>query len=107
MPPHARSPAPCSRCSALPAAGVGDEVTTGSQVKAVASDMQVIVEAPADKMAQIEAFITELDDPQGREIVIKTIKLPGADVTQIAGKLSNAFRAKPNVVARLRSRLAG
>jgi len=72
----------------------------GAQVKVVAAGTQVIVEAPAEKMAEIEAFITQLDDPKGNEIIIKTIKLEGRDVTQIANKLSNAFRAKPNVVAR-------
>lgn len=72
----------------------------GSQVKVVAAGPQVIVEAPADKLAEIEAFVTQLDDPKGNEIIIKTLKLPGADVAQIASKLSNAFRTKPNLVAR-------
>ena len=75
-------------------------IAVGTQVKAIATGPQVIIEAPADKMPEIEAFIQQLDDPKGNEIVIKTIKLPGADVTQIASKLSGAFRAKPNVVAR-------
>ena len=72
----------------------------GQQIKAVMSGSQVVVEAPRDKMGEIEAFIAQLDDPKGNEIVIKTVKLPGADVAQIASKLSNAFREKSNVVAR-------
>ena len=73
---------------------------TGSQVKAVVSGAQVIVDAPADQMGEIAAFIEQLDDPKGNEIIIKTIKLPGSDVSQIATKLNNAFRAKPNSTAR-------
>ncbi len=72
----------------------------GTQVKAIVSGPQVIVEAPKDKLPEIEAFIQQLDDPKGSEIVIKTIKLEGADVGQIASKLNNAFRARRNVVAR-------
>lgn len=71
----------------------------GGQVRAVASNARVIVEAPREKLAQIEAFIAELDDPQGNEIVIKTIKLPGADVTAIARRLQTAFREKRNMSA--------
>ncbi|MCK4341095.1 MAG: hypothetical protein KAY37_05150, partial [Phycisphaerae bacterium] len=71
----------------------------GTRVTAVASGSQLIVKAPKEKMAEIEAFINQLDDPKGNEIVIKTIKLAGADVAQIARKLSSAFRQKKNVVA--------
>jgi type II secretion system protein D len=82
--------------------GVGRRRGTpvGQQIKVVAADAQVIVEAPADKMQEIDAFIQQLDDPQGKEIVIETIKLAGSDVGTIASKLNNAFRARPNVTAR-------
>jgi type II secretion system protein D len=66
----------------------------GSRVTASQSGKQLIVEAPAEKFAEIESFIQQLDDPKGGEIVIKTIKLQGTDVAMIASKLSNAFREK-------------
>ncbi len=71
----------------------------GSQVKVVTSGPQVVVEAPKDKMPKITATIEQLDDPKGNEIVIKTITLPGADVNQIARKLSTSFRQRRNVTA--------
>ncbi len=73
--------------------------SVGQQIKAVASGPQVIVEAPADKLKEIDSFIAQLDDPKGQEIVIKTITLPGADVGQIARKLQTSFRQKKNVTA--------
>lgn len=79
------------------ATGRGPRGPGGStgQVKAFASGTQVVVEAPKAKMADIEKFIAQLDDPQGHEIEIKTFKLPGADVNQIATSLSNAFKNRP------------
>jgi type II secretory pathway component GspD/PulD (secretin) len=72
----------------------------GGQVTAVASNARVIVEAPREKLAEIGAFIAELDDPDGTgEIVIRTIKAPGADVTSIARRLQTAFREKRNMTA--------
>ncbi|MGD8453043.1 MAG: secretin N-terminal domain-containing protein [Phycisphaerae bacterium] len=72
----------------------------GPQIKAVASGPQVVIEAPKDVMPEISAFIAQLDDPKGSEIIIRTVKLEGADVAQIASKLGNAFRSRNNVVAR-------
>ncbi len=74
-------------------------VPTGSAVSALAVGAQVIVEAPEDKLPEIRTFFNQLDDPKGQEIVIKTVKIQGADVVQIARKLSTAFRQKRNSTA--------
>lgn len=66
----------------------------GSRVTASQSGKQLIVEAPAEKFPEIEAFITQLDDPKGGEIIIKTIKLQGTDVATVATKLNSAFSQK-------------
>lgn len=60
-------------------------------VKVSVAGAQVVVEASADKLAEIEALFRQLDDPGDREIVIKTVTLPKLDVQQVANKLSNAF----------------
>ncbi|MGE0481020.1 MAG: secretin N-terminal domain-containing protein [Phycisphaerae bacterium] len=60
-------------------------------VKVSVAGAQVVVEASADKLAEIEALFAQLDDPGDREIVIKTVTLPKLDVQQVANKLSNAF----------------
>lgn len=65
-----------------------------AQVKAVTAGRQIVIDASQDKFAEIEQVIRELDDPQGREIVIKTVRMPGADVQGHAGRLTSAFREK-------------
>ncbi|HUU94126.1 MAG TPA: secretin N-terminal domain-containing protein, partial [Phycisphaerae bacterium] len=77
--------------------------SVGTQVKAVVVGDQVVVEAPKDKLAEIDTFVAQLDDPKGREITIRTIKMAGADVNQIAAKLNSAFSIKArqqSIVAR-------
>jgi type II secretion system protein D len=59
-----------------------------AQVRAMPAGAQVLVEAPKEKFAAIEAFIKQYDDPKGKEIVVKTIKVPGNDVTQVAQTLT-------------------
>lgn len=63
-----------------------------TQVKVISSDNQVIVEAPRDKLGQIDELVKQLDDPEGRDTVTTLVKLPGNDVGGIARNLSNAFR---------------
>jgi type II secretion system protein D len=66
-----------------------------AQVRAMAAGAQVIVEAPKEKFATIEAFIKQLDDPKGKEMTVKTIKLPGCDVNQIAQTLNQTMNSIP------------
>ena len=66
-----------------------------AQVRAMAAGAQVIVEAPKEKFPAIEAFIKQLDDPKGKEMTVKTIKLPGCDVNQIAQTLTQTMNAIP------------
>lgn len=79
-----------------------------AQVKAVTSGRQIVIDAPLEKFAEIEKVIAELDDPQGKEIVIKTVRMPGADVQGHAGRLTNAFREKQRqgMVARFEADLS-
>ncbi|MCH7870622.1 MAG: hypothetical protein IID33_02880, partial [Planctomycetes bacterium] len=72
----------------------GSRTPSGAQVKAVVSGQQIIVEAPAEKHAEIAELIAQLDDPSGLEIIIKTIKMAGSDVSAIASRLTTAFREK-------------
>lgn len=74
-----------------------------SAVKVSISGAQLVVEAPTEKMAEIEQLIIELDNPGDREIVIRTLKMPAVDVQSVASKLSQAFAEKSRrqgVVAR-------
>ncbi|MEW6250409.1 MAG: secretin N-terminal domain-containing protein, partial [Planctomycetota bacterium] len=81
--------------------GVGQRgVVLGGQIKAFAAGTQLVVEAPAEKMPEILAFIEEVDNPKGKEILIQTVKLPGADVNAIAQKLNAAFQTKRNLTVR-------
>jgi type II secretion system protein D len=66
----------------------------GSRVSAFPVGDQVAIEAPADKMQRIEEIIRQLDDPGENEILVKTVKLPGADVAALAARLTSAFSAK-------------
>ncbi len=66
---------------------------TGLQVSAMAAGRQLIVEAPSGKFSEIENFVAQLDDPRGERITIETLKLPGADVQNIARNLTRAFSA--------------
>ncbi|GEM_PF-1673255 len=70
----------------------GPRGAAASQIRAMAAGAQVIIEAPKDKFAAIETFIKQLDDPKGNEVVMKTVKLPGSDVAQVAQNLSAAVR---------------
>ncbi|NUQ50380.1 MAG: hypothetical protein HUU27_10750, partial [Phycisphaerae bacterium] len=81
----------------------GAAVGGGGQVKAVVAGNQVVVEAPLEKFPQIEEVISQLDDVRGRDIIVKTIKMPGADVSGHAQRLNSAFREMSrnrNLVAR-------
>ncbi len=84
--------------------GFRGQTPSGTRINAVVAGPQVVVEAPEGKIAEIDAFVAQLDDPTGREIVIKTMQLPGTDVNSIASKLTAAFRerqrAEPNTLAR-------
>ncbi len=81
---------------------------TGGQVRAwpAPNSDQIIVEAPKDRFAEIEATIAKIDDPGGRDVIIKTVQMPGADVNAVANNLTQAFEAKrrlfPNMVAQFR-----
>ncbi len=66
-----------------------------SPIKAMAAGSQVVVEAPHERMQTIEAFITKMDDPQGKQMVTRVEKLAGADVQQIAQNLTAWFRSQP------------
>ena len=84
--------------------GPRGRVSGPSMVKAVQAGSQVMVEAPAEKFSEIEKIIDEMDNPGDAEVVIKTVKLPGADVSAIAQRLNNAFQTKTkktNSVVRL------
>lgn len=72
----------------------GRGASAQSMVKAVTSGNQVVVEAPAEKLPEIAKVIEELDNLGEGEIIIKTIKLAGADVNAIAQRLTNAFQLK-------------
>ncbi|MBL8879227.1 MAG: hypothetical protein JNG88_08915, partial [Phycisphaerales bacterium] len=65
-----------------------------SAVKVSTSGAQLVVEAPTEKMAEIEQLVVELDSPGDREIVIRTLKLPAVDVQSVATKLTQAFAEK-------------
>lgn len=65
-----------------------------SAVKVSISGAQLVVEAPTEKMAEIEQLIAELDSPGDREIVIRTLKMPAVDVQSLANKLTQAFAEK-------------
>ncbi len=66
----------------------------GTQVKAVTAGTQLVVEAPADRFGEIERVIEQLDDPRGRDVVIKSIQMRGAEVASIASRLTAAFQTK-------------
>jgi type II secretory pathway component GspD/PulD (secretin) len=66
-----------------------------AQVRAMAAGAQVIIEAPKEKFATIEAFIKQLDDPKGKEMKVESIKLPGCDVAQIAQMLNQTMNSIP------------
>ncbi len=66
-----------------------------AQIRATAAGAQVIIEAPAEKWPAIQAFVKQVDDPKGREMTVKTIKLPGCDVNQIAQTLTQTLNAIP------------
>ncbi|MGE3180362.1 MAG: secretin N-terminal domain-containing protein, partial [Phycisphaerae bacterium] len=70
----------------------GRSAASNSQVTAIEMDRQVIVEAPPEKQSQIADFITQLDSPEGREIVTTLVKMPGAQVSAIARTLAQAFQ---------------
>lgn len=72
----------------------GASASRGALVTALATETQVIVEAPAEKHAQIADFIAKLDAPEGREIVTTLVKMPGAQVQSIANLMSTAFRER-------------
>jgi len=64
-------------------------------IKAMAAGSQVIVEAPKDKFGPIEAFIRQLDDPAGKDMVTKMVRLPGCDVNQVAQTMSTTVGRWP------------
>ncbi|MBU0639345.1 MAG: hypothetical protein KKB50_10815, partial [Planctomycetes bacterium] len=66
--------------------------SAGQQVNAVVVGNQVVVEAPAEKQREIEALVTQLDTLSDQGITTLLVKMPGADVRSIAGKLSSAFQ---------------
>jgi type II secretion system protein D len=66
-----------------------------SPIKAMAAGSQVVVEAPHERMQTIEAFITKMDDPQGKQMVTRVVKLAGVDVQQVAQNLTAWFRSQP------------
>jgi type II secretion system protein D len=82
------------------AKGGGKAGVAASQIRAMAAGAQVMVEAPKDKFAAIEAFIKQMDDPKGNELVVKSVKVPGADVTAVAQMLRDTIGgvARPGTV---------
>ncbi|WP_320046857.1 secretin N-terminal domain-containing protein [uncultured Ilyobacter sp.] len=78
-------------------------VPTGTQIKTVIVGNQVVVDAPAEKQIEIAALVAQLDELSDKGVTTRLLKLPGADVRSIAGRLTNAFRDRvrtQGVVAR-------
>ena len=76
---------------------------SASQVKAVEVGPKVLIEAPREKLGEIRAMIAQLEEEGESEIIIKTVKMPGADVAAIANRLTAAFGARArrqDIVAR-------
>ncbi|MFH1747565.1 MAG: secretin N-terminal domain-containing protein [Planctomycetota bacterium] len=75
----------------------------GTQVKVVIVGNQVVVDAPAEKQQEVAALVQQLDDLSDQGITTLLVKMPGANVRSIAGKLTSAFNDRvqqQGVVAR-------
>ncbi len=76
---------------------------TATRVNAVIVGNQVIVDAPAEKQREVAALISQLDELSDKGVTTLLVKMPGADIRSIAGRLTNAFRDRvrqQGVVAR-------
>lgn len=67
---------------------------TGGRVTAIPAGSQLVVEAPKEKLAEIEELVRTLDAAPGGDLVIKTLSLPGVEVAGVAQRLNNALREK-------------
>ena len=65
---------------------------TAARVSAVTVGNQVIVHAPMEKQLEVAALISELDELSDKGVTTLLVKMPGADIRSIAGRLTNAFR---------------
>lgn len=71
--------------------GGGSRGPVGTQVTAVVIGNQVVVDAPASKQIEVATFIEQLDTSADLGVTTTLIKLPGADVSGIATRLTTAF----------------
>ena len=65
---------------------------TASRVSVVTVGNQVIVHAPKEMQVEVAALISELDELSDLGVTTLLVKMPGADIRSIAGRLTNAFR---------------